>query len=297
MKRRKFIQHSSLATLSALAFTRCKYEVKYGPKDFGVQLWTVRDAMKEDPIGTLKAIKEIGYTDVENAGYSEGKFYGMSANEFKQQLKDMGLKMRSGHVPLGWNTPDMKKTMAADFEAVCADHVALGTKYVVCPWVNADGKLDNYKKLAELMNECGETAKKHGLQFAYHNHDFEFKAIDNQIPYDILLNETDKDMVDFELDLYWIKKGGANWEDYFKNHAGRFSLWHVKDMDNTEKAFFTEVGNGIIDWDPIFAMSETSGMKHFYVEQDDCVDYKPLESIKISHDFVKEMKTSKLEVG
>ncbi len=297
MKRRTFVNKTPLAIFAALAMTRCKYEVKYGPNDFGVQLWTVRDAMSKNPIETLKAIKEIGYTDIENAGYNEGLFYGMEISEFKSVLKDLGLKMRSGHVPLGWNTPEAKRTMAANFEAVCEDHVKLGVDYIVCPWFSADNKLDNYKRLAELMNVCGEMAKQHGLTFAYHNHDFEFRSIDGEVPYDILLNETDKALVDFELDLYWIKKGGADWKYYFKNHAGRFSLWHVKDMDDTEEAFFTEVGNGIIDWEPIFLKKEESGMKHFYLEQDDCRNYPPLESIKIGFNYIDEMKLAKLTIG
>ncbi len=290
MKRRTFIQKSSLATFSALALTRCKMEEKYGPNDFGIQLWSVRREMEADAIATLKTIKEIGYSDVELAGYSNGQFYGMPPGEFKNILKDIGLKSRSAHVPLGWNAEDPTKTMSGDFESVCGDFKEVGVDFMVCPWMHDDGTIAKYQRLAELMNSCGETSKKHGIQFSYHNHDFEFVAKEGKVPYDVLLNETDKDKVDFELDLYWIKKGGADFNEYFKNHSGRFSLWHVKDMDDTEKAYFTEVGNGIIDWAPIFKEREASGMKLFYVEQDECVNYKPLESIKISHDYLKNLK-------
>ena len=289
MKRRTFIQHSAVAGIGALSLARCKME-KQGYTDFGVQLWTVRDAMSKVPIETLKAIKAIGYTDVENAGYNEGLFYNMSVDEFKKQLSDIGLKMRSAHVPLGWNTPDATRTMSTNWEAVCEDHARLGVQYVVCPWFQDDGTIDTYKRLAELSNKCGETAKEYGLQYAYHNHDFEFKDIDGQKGYDVLLNETDADKVDFELDLYWIKKGGADALSYFRNHAQRFSLWHVKDMD-AEDSFFTEVGNGTIDWKQIFDKKQESGMQFFYVEQDDCRNFSPLESIKVSHKYMSTLKT------
>lgn len=288
MKRRKFIQHSTLAGISALAFTRCKIEDQ-GYSDFGVQLWTVRDAMNRDASGTLKAIKEIGYTDVENAGYDEGLFYKFPVDDFKMLLSDIGLKMRSAHVPLGWNTPDTQRTMANNWEAVCEDHAKLGAQYVVCPWFQHEDNLDKYKRLAELCNKCGEMAKMYDLQFAYHNHDFEFKEIDGQRGYDVLLNETDADKVDFEMDLYWIKKGGGDALSYFENHSNRFSLWHVKDMDPKD-SFFTEVGNGNIDWKSIFEVKDRSGMKLFYVEQDDCRNFSPLKSIKISHDYMTSLK-------
>jgi sugar phosphate isomerase/epimerase len=284
MKRRTFIQHSALAGLGALAMTRCKLTAK-GFTDFGVQLWTVRDAMTHDTYDILKAIKKIGYTDVENAGYNEGSFYNYPVEDFKKMLSDIGLKMRSAHVPLGWNTPDTKRTMANDWEAVCEDHAKLGVQYVVCPWFQHEDNLDKYKRLAELCNQCGEMAKKYNLQFAYHNHDFEFKQIDGQRGYDILLGETDADFVDFQLDLYWIKKGGADTLEYFEKHTNRFSLWHVKDMDPKD-SFFTEVGNGIIDWASIFAERQKAGMEYFYVEQDDCRNYSPLKSIEISHGYM-----------
>lgn len=289
MKRRHFIRDSTLASISALLLTRCKYEQKYGQKDFGVQLWTVRDDMKKDPIGTLKIIKEIGYTDVECAGYHEGKIYNYAPNEFKKIISDIGLKMRSAHVPFGRNTPEQKRTMVNNWEGVCEDFKEIGVDYLVCPWMQDDRNIDTYKSAAEIFNNCGANAKSYGLQFAYHNHDFEFNKIDDHVPYDILLSETDKNLVDFELDLYWIKKGGGDTLDYFENHGDRFSLWHVKDMDNTQESFFTEVGNGIINWDEIFSRKGETALKHFYVEQDDCRNFSPLESINFSHDYLKNL--------
>lgn len=290
MKRRHFIKQTTLASLSALAMARCKMEAQ-GYTDFGVQLWTVREDMKKDPITTLKSIKALGYTDVENAGYNEGLFYGMSPSEFRKVLDDIGLKMRSSHIPLGWNDPESQRTMVANYEAVCEDHAVMGIKYMVCPWFQHENNLTKYQRLAGLCNECGQVAKKFDLKFAYHNHDFEFKLIDGKRGYDILLNETDADKVDFELDLYWIKKGGADALIYFKDHSQRFSLWHVKDMDPKD-SFFTEVGNGTINWKEIFAQSEKAGMQYFYIEQDDCRNYSPLKSIEISQDYISTLKVS-----
>jgi sugar phosphate isomerase/epimerase len=141
-----------------------------------------------------------------------------------------------------------------------------------------------------LCNKCGETANRHGLKLAYHNHDFEFKKIDGIVPYDILLNEIDPNLMDFEIDLYWTRKGGVEALDYFKKYPGRFPLWHVKDMEKSEDQFFTEVGNGVIDWKKYFHKASEAGMRHFYVEQDQCKNYLPMKSVEMSIDYLKKLE-------
>ena len=146
--------------------------------------------------------------------------------------------------------------------------------------------IDDYKKIAENLNKAGEKCKKAGIQFCYHNHDFEFQALDGTIPFDILMGQTDKDLVKAELDLFWVQKAGFNPVELFDKYPGRGVLWHVKDMDKTEKKSFTEVGNGVIDFNAIFKNAKKSGMEHFFVEQDVCPG-KPVDSITQSIAYVK----------
>ena len=292
MKRRTFIKKSSLVTFSSLALLRCKVSEMTGRDDIGLQLYTVRDDMANDPIETLKYIASIGYTHVENAGYELGKYYGLDKQPFSTILNDLGLKMYSGHTQTGSNQPDKTHTMSNQWEKVCEDAASIDQQYIVLAYLVEEERqtIDDYKKVAELCNKCGEIAKSFGLTLAYHNHDFEFESIDGIVPYDILLSEVDENLMSFEIDLFWTRKGGVEALDYFAKYPGRFPLWHVKDMDDSPEKNFTEVGNGVIDWSKYFNESKQANLRHFYVEQDQCINYKPLESVKISIDNLNKME-------
>ena len=302
MKRRKFVSNTALAA-SSLFFLRCKaeetkkaIEEATGQKvgDFGLQLWSVRNLMDADPRATLQSLAEIGYKDIESAsgGITEGKFYGMPIPEFKSFLDGIGLNTRSTHVKTGTMEPEDKWTMTNMWEAFCNGAAELGIQSVVLGYISEDERrsIDQYKELCDLLNQCGEMANKYGLAMGYHNHDFEFMELDGQRPYDLMLNETDPAFVNFELDNYWIAKAGYSSIDYFNKYPGRFHYWHVKDMDDTEEKFFTEVGTGVIDYVSIFKNAELSGMKYFYVEQDEFRKYDALESVKMSHDYMRGME-------
>lgn len=257
----------------------------------GLQLYTVRDAMEKDPRGTLAKVAEIGYNSVELATYTGSeKFYGMSPSEFAVVLKQNGLVAPSAHYRLGEEQPKgevQQGTILHDWDKAVDDAAALGLKYMVCAYL-ADverGNLDHYKKVAEQLNTAGERCKKAGIQLCYHNHDFEFIKQDDQYPYDILL-ATDKDLVKMEIDLYWITKAGQDPIKLLNEHPGRFPLWHVKDLDNTPKKDFTEVGNGIIDFKKIFQQKSTAGLKYFFVEQDKTPG-SPFDSITKSIAYIK----------
>lgn len=295
MKRRTFIKNSGIAGIGGLVAIQCKAK-SMGHKldDFGVQLWSVRDDMKRDPVATLKALAGIGYKDIECGGgdHKEGIFYGFERDEFKKIITDMGLSIRSGHIITGRLVPDQKRTMNNDFEALCQDFASLGARSIICGYLDKTERIsiDDYKRFAELLNKCGEMAKSYGLMLGHHNHDFEFLPMDGEIPYDVLLNGTDKSLVRFEMDLYWITKANVEYKKYFETHPGRFPIWHVKDMDNTSERFFTEVGNGIIDWKEVFEYKELSGMEYFYVEQDEHRTYPPIKSMEVSHDYLAKLE-------
>ncbi len=299
MKRRNFISKTALATTSLLMLrckaenTKAKLEEITGRSvgDFGLQLWSVRDLMAENPVSTLEQIAAIGFKDVESAGYNGGTFYGMTPKDFKRVLDGTGLIMRSCHTRTGLMRPDLTHTMTNGWESACEANASIGVKSMVCGYFDEKERktLDDYKKHAELFNKCGELAREYDLDFAHHNHDFEFLPLEGKIPYDLLLEGTDPQYVNFELDNYWIAKAGRSSLEYFDKYPGRFHYWHVKDMDDTEKKFFTEIGTGIIDYISIFKKAEQSGMRYFYVEQDQFNRYKPLESLEMSYDYLKKM--------
>lgn len=274
--RREFIKQASMAASATVLLPSCitSSDKKVLPK-IGVQLYTVRNEMDADALGTLKKVAAIGYKKVEAASYVDGKGYGYSAPELKSILGDLDLQMVSGHAGL-----DVFRNQFDQYLDFMAE---VGQEYAVLPWLPANdrGAIDQFKEYAALLNVSAEKAQKMGLKVCYHNHDFEFLPIDGQLPMDILLTETDPNLVQFELDLYWISKVNLKPIDFFEQNEGRVPLWHVKDMANTPEKEFAEVGTGTIDFPSIFAKKDVSGMKHFFVEQDKSDN--PLKSIETSY--------------
>ena len=281
--RRDFFKQSSLFTAGLMIGPSVIFKVK---KSVGVQLYTLRNDIAKDAKGTIQKVAALGYKEVETFGYRDGKFFGMSPSEFKSFLKSVDLKSPSGHyVPGGFF---MAENWQEKWKPLVADAKTVGQKYVTIPYLEDTYRksADQYKALAEKLNEAAKITKDAGLKLAYHNHDFEFKDLGGQSGFDILLKETDPKLVDFELDLFWAVKAGHNPVDLFKASPGRYAMWHVKDMDNSEKKTFTEVGNGTIDFKTIFANEKVSGMKHYFVEQDVCPG-PPVESISKSIDYIR----------
>jgi sugar phosphate isomerase/epimerase len=288
--RRSFIQSAS--ALTAAVFVKGPLRVISAAPVIGLQLYTVRDAMAKDPLGTLAKVAQIGYNSIENATYTGSeKFYGMDAATYKKVLADNGLVANSGHYRLGEemekNLP-VQGTILHNWQKAVDNASTVGLKYMVCAYLSAQerGDEEHYKKLADIFNNAAETCKKSGIQFCYHNHDFEFQTQNGVFPYDILLDRTDKNLVKMEVDLYWIKKAGQDPLALFQKHPGRFPLWHVKDMSKEADQSFAEVGSGIIDFKTIFQHKDQAGMKFFFVEQDKCPG-SPFDSITHSYNFIK----------
>ncbi len=286
--RQQFLKLGALATSAALL---PQFDVfAASPKKVGLQLYTLRDLMAKDPDGTLRKVAQIGYKEVEPYGYGSGKFFGKTPKEFAALMKELGLSAPSGHYMTG-NVMKGKGTLTDGWKQAVDDAAAIGQKYMVCAYLFPPErtKLDDYKKFAVLFNKSAEVCKAAGIQFAYHNHDFEFKPMDGQIPYDVLLNGTDKNLVKLELDLYWATFADQDPVALFKKHPGRFPLWHVKDMEKTAERAFAPVGTGSINFQRIFDAKKTAGMTHYFVEQDVC-KLPPLESIAISIKNVGKLK-------
>lgn len=250
-------------------------------KVIGLQLYTVRDKIQQDLDGTLNRLAEIGYNSMEAAGYNagDGTFYGMKPKDFANKLIGLGMPLHSSHTVF---EPDSA-------EKVFADAAEAGCKYVIYPYLpdNQRENIDGYKVTAEKFNKMGEVGKKYGIRFGYHNHAFEFEPMDGQIGMDVLLQNTEPELVTYEIDLYWVTRAGYDPVEYIKKYPGRFEIYHVKDMVKTDDMFFAPVGSGRIDFASIFAVKEIAGMKMFFVEQDRFKDLDPLESVEISYNYLK----------
>lgn len=277
INRRGFLSATSLALLGGACMSSPVFAAKKRLNKIGLQLYTLRNELGKDFTGTLEKVAAAGYKEVEFAGY-----YDRKPQEVKAILDKLKLTAPSAHAPLA--------SIDKDINGVIEIAKVIGHKFIVCPYLMANERatLDDYHKLARIFNRAGEACRKAGIEFAYHNHDFEFVPMDGKMPYDVLLAETDPKIVKLELDIYWIVKAGQDPLPYFGNHPGRFPLVHVKDMDNTPKKDFTEVGRGTIDFKKIFAQAKKAGIKHYFVEQDK--SDAPLDSIKISYDYLSKLE-------
>lgn len=240
----------------------------------GIQLYTVRNQMAEDVPGTLQKIAEIGYDEVEFAG-----IFDHTPAEVKSFLDAAGLVSPSAHVSL-----DLIRTAP---EQLIETAQTLGQDYLALGWLAPDerGTLDDYRGHIDLVAGFAEQCRDAGLQFGWHNHDFEFVELEGQRPMDLILDNTDPELVQVELDLYWITKAGADPFAYFKRYPGRFPQCHVKDM--AADTSMADVGDGTIDFAAIFAASELAGFKHYYVERDDSMD--PLKTAARSYKALSEL--------
>ncbi len=242
----------------------------------GVQLYTVRDAMKEDFDGTLAKVAATGYREVEFAGY-----FDRSPKEVKASIDRVGLVSPSAH---------FNNTFLGDkWPGVLESANIIGQQYIICSSIEEKTRQEPgaWPRMAEAFNRAGDAARKAGIQFGYHNHSFEFTPVDGKLPYDILLENTDPNLVKMEMDLYWIVNAGADPLTYFNRYPGRFPLVHVK--GRAKNGDITEVkADNSIDWKAIFAQSEKAGIKHYFVEQDKSTS--PFDSIRTSFSYLHELR-------
>lgn len=290
MNRKDFISLSGLGFLGLYACGTSN--LMNNKKTLAIQLYTVRDAISENLEIALEKLAALGFNQIEIYGY-DGKFFGKSRIEFQNILKNVGVEVISSHHTTGM-IHNEKGTLLNDWENTVEDLHFIGSKYMVCSYLFEEERtLDNYNKLPELLNKSGGLTKKAGIDFAYHNHDFEFEKFDEtKTVYDFILENTYSDLVKMELDLYWIAKAGFDPLTYFEKYPGRFPLWHVKDMKAQSKDF-TEIGNGIIDFKTIFESREKAGLKYWFLEQDSS-DKDIFESITISKKYIEENNFFKL---
>ena len=261
----------------------------FKPKEkfIGLQLWSVKEDMKKDARGTIAKVGNMGYKFVEAAGFKDGKFYGMNPIEFRDLCEKNGLQFLGSHA--GKDMPDAAhwdETMA--WWDMCIDaHATAGVKWIVQPWMSKEGynSLEGLKKYMKYFNAVGEKCNAKGIKFGYHNHDKEFTTVFEGKPvYDWMLELADPKKMMFEMDLYWVNKGGKDPVAYFNKYPKRFLLWHIKD----EK----ELGTGPVDFKAAFSAKKKSGMKYGIVEVEN-YNYEPLISVEKSLEFLRNDKAFK----
>ena len=247
---------------------------------FGLQLYTLRDDLPKDPKGILKQAAGFGYKQFEGYEGDKGMFWGMKNTEFKKYMDDLGVTMISSHC-------DTKK----NFERKAADAAEIGMKYLLTGWVGKQKSVDDYKKIADDFNKYGGICKKNGIKFAYHNHDYSFKAVDGQFPQDIFMMNTNPDTIDYEMDIYWVVTAGADPIEWLKKYPNRFRLCHIKDRmkgaSPTEEDASVDVGTGSIDFKKILRVAEDSGMQYYIVEQEKYENTTPLKSAEADANYLK----------
>jgi sugar phosphate isomerase/epimerase len=272
--RRRFIKNLSIAGLAMATPLQFALAQSNRVNSIGLQLYSLRKEMAEDFAGTLAKLAQLGFKEMEFAGY-----FDKSASEVRTILDANGLTSPAAHIPL--------TDIANNLSQVIDTAATIGQKYIVLPFmVGADRDIDNYPRIAELLNRSGEAAKAAGLKMGYHNHDFEFDVLEGKRGYDILLAETDPDLVFFEMDLYWAATAGVDATEYFKSNPGRFPMLHVKDRAVDGK--MADVGRGTINFAEIFALASVAGFEHYFIEHDNPSD--GINSITYSYNSLNQIR-------
>ena len=283
--RRSFIRNSALAAAGVSLFQQNIFAAAKKGELTGIQLYSVRADMKADPLGTLKQLSDMGYRHVEHANYANRKFYGWTVTEFKKILNGFGMSMPSGHTVLDakhWDAT--KKDFTNEWKYTVEDAAAMGQSFVISPWLEESKRksMNDLKAFMDIFNRSGELCKKFGMKFGYHNHDFEFsEKVEGKVLFDIILAETDPNLVMQQLDIGNMLNGGAKAMEVMQQYPGRFESMHVKDeikaTEGHEPFESTILGKGVVPIKAIIDLGRASGTKHFIIEQESYQGKTPME--------------------
>ena len=285
--RRQFIQSSAVLLAGTALLSKTALAAVKPSEIIGLQLYSVRDDMKKDPLGTLKQVAQMGYKHVEHANYVDRKFYGYTAKEFRKILDDLGLKMPSGHTVMGKNHWDeTKKDFTDEWKYLVEDAAYMGQKYVISPWMDESMRktYDDLVRYLDVFNLCGDLCKKSGMKFGYHNHWAEFtEKLNGEKLFDIMMQKLDVNKVVMQLDIGNMYIGGAKALDVIGQYPGKFELIHVKDEigNNTPEKFESAIlGKGIIPVKEVLDICrKTGGTQVYIIEQEAYQGKAPLDCV------------------
>ena len=286
--RRKFLKQTGLASAaSLLPLTLFSSSPKF---KMGLQLFTIRDAMDKDPVESIKYARSLGYEDGEIYGYDgeNDLYYGMKSKEFKKVLEDLDFTISSGHYDFSsrFNLPNTELLRYVD-QCIQGSKI-IGSDYIAWPWLAPEYRtLENFKILADKLNIIGDRVNEAGLGFAYHNHDFEFTEHDGEIGYDIILADTDPDLVKLQMDMYWVEHSSQKSPaELIGENPGRYVMWHIKDMDKVTRDY-SEMGNGSIDYVAMLSSLDKDALQYYYIEQGGNFAQNSIQSITDSATYFK----------
>lgn len=287
--RRNFLKLGTLGTLAAtlpveqtLAWMPDEFLPGRKLPNFGLQIWSVKEDMAADAKGTFKALAGYGYKQLESFEGKEGMFWGMKHLDFKSYMADLGISVVSSHC-----------NISDDFEKKAAQAAEAGLKYLICPWKGPQKSIDDFKRFTEEFNNCGSICKKNGIRFAYHNHDYSFKKLDGEVPQIVMMEQTDPELVDFEMDIYWVVNAGEKPADWLTKYKNRFRLCHIKDRmkqplpDNKNSS--CQLGKGSIGYPGILKTAIANGMQYFIVEQEYFEGTTPMKSAQANALYMKKL--------
>ena len=250
---------------------------------FGIQLYTLKEAMAEDPKNVLQKLSSYGYKQVEGFEGQKGLFWGMGHKEFNKYIEDLGMEFVSSHANIFEN-----------FEEKAQKAGEIGMEYLICPWVGPQESIEDFKKIADTFNKAGAICKKNNLRFAYHNHAYSFEMLEGQMPQKVLMEYTDPELVDYEMDIYWVVMAGENPQEHLMQYSDRYNLVHVKDRrkdaakEDTHAS--TILGTGSIDYVPILKTAKETGVDYYFVEQEAFAGTEPFESSQKSAEYLKNLE-------
>lgn len=281
--RRTFLKMSGLlasgAAIGTLPFLNSCAATAVQESPFGLQLYTLRDVIGDDPESTLRQVAEFGYKQIESYEGAMGMWWGMGNTGFKQLMDELEMTVISSHA-----------NVFEEFERKANEAAEIGLKYIVSPWIGPQDSLDQYREIADQFNEMGEIANDVGIRFAYHNHDYSFEEQEGEFPQDVLMQNTDPELVEYQMDIYWVVAAGHDPAEWIRKYSGRFTTGHVKDLATGNEPESTVLGTGSIDFGELLPVAAEHGMEDFIVEQEAYSGTTPMDAIRDNAEYMRELE-------
>ena len=281
--RKSFLKISGLlaggAALGTLPFLKgCSTAQAPSQSDFGLQLYTLRDVIADDPESTIRKVADYGYTQVESYEGPMGLWWDMGNTGFKQLMDELGMTAISTHA-----------NVFEEFERKANEAAEIGLKFIVSPWIGPQDSLDDFRGIADQFNEMGEIANDAGIRFAYHNHAYSFELQEGEFPQDVLMENTDPELVEYQMDIYWVVAAGHDPAEWMQKYPGRFTSGHVKDLAPGNEPESTVLGTGSIDFAQLLPVATEHGMEAFIVEQEAYTGTTPMDAIRENAEFMRKI--------